>query len=95
VLLIVSQDVLRVGVFRVAGVMMTTLTVMIMSRMHLGSITLGGRLLPVPVVPHLVPLIPLLLGLWVHPCFRRFLTVSISYKCRTRRSFATNRTWPT
>jgi len=34
-------------------------------------------------------------GLWVHPCFRQFSTVLINYKFRTRKSYATSRTWPT
>ena len=34
-------------------------------------------------------------GPWVPLCFRRFLTVLISYQFRTRRSYATSRTWLT
>jgi len=91
-LLIVSQGVLRVGVFRVAGMMLIVMMRMMMPRMHLGYIVIGGRLLPVPAVPHLALLMLFLLGPWVHPCFRRLLTVSSSYKFRTIKSFATSRT---
>ena len=75
-LLIVSQGVFRVGVLRLACVMM----MMMMLRMHLESIAIVGTFLLVPAVPYLVPLVPLLLGLWVHSCFKWFLTISISYK---------------
>jgi len=94
-LLIVSQGVLRVGVFRVLGKGWALMRMMMMTRMPLGCTAIGGGLLLVPAVFHLVPLTLLLLGPWVPPCFRRFLTVSISYRCKTRRFAATSRTWPT
>ena len=89
-LLIVSQ-----GLFRVAVMMLIVMMRMMMPRMHLGYIVAGGRHLRVLAVSYLTPVMLLLLGLWVHPYFRWFLTALISYKFRTRRSYATNRTWPT
>ena len=81
--------------FRVVGAMLIVMMRMMMPRMLLGHMVIGVRLLPVLAVPHLAPLMLLLLGSWVHPYFRLFLTVSISYKFRTSRSYATRRTWPT
>ena len=81
------------GVGRVA-MMMTVMMMMMMPRMHLEYVVLGGRLLQVPAVPHLALRMLLLLRPWVHSCFRWFLTVSTSYKFRTRRSCVTSRTWP-
>jgi len=89
-LLIVSHGMLRVGVFRVLGKGWALTRMMMMTRMPLGYIAIGGRLLLVPAVFPLVPLALLLLGPWVPPCFRRFLTISISYRCRTRRFYATS-----
>ena len=81
--------------FRVLGMGWALMRMMMTTRVPLGYIAIGGRLLLVPAVFHLVPLALLLLGPWVHPCFKRFLTVSISYRCRTRSFYATSRTWPT
>ena len=58
-LLMVSQ---RVGLFRVAGMMLTVMMMMMMSRMHLGYMVLGGRLLQVPAVSHPATLVLVLLG---------------------------------
>jgi len=53
-----------------------------------------GGLLQTIQLAHLTLLMPLLLGSWVLPCFKWFLTILINCKFRTRRFCATSKTCP-